>query len=33
VGILFKKGQVVRKVPESELVDALMQEIDHFEEQ
>jgi (E)-4-hydroxy-3-methylbut-2-enyl-diphosphate synthase len=31
VGILFKKGRVIRKVPESELVDALMQEIDHFE--
>jgi (E)-4-hydroxy-3-methylbut-2-enyl-diphosphate synthase len=33
VGILFKKGQVVRKVPESELVDALMQEIDQYEKQ
>jgi (E)-4-hydroxy-3-methylbut-2-enyl-diphosphate synthase len=33
VGILFKKGRVIRKVPESELVDALMQEIDHLENQ
>jgi (E)-4-hydroxy-3-methylbut-2-enyl-diphosphate synthase len=32
VGILFKKGKVVRKVPESQLVEALMQEIDRFEQ-
>jgi (E)-4-hydroxy-3-methylbut-2-enyl-diphosphate synthase len=32
VGILFKKGKVIRKVPESELVEALMQEIDRFED-
>jgi (E)-4-hydroxy-3-methylbut-2-enyl-diphosphate synthase len=31
VGILFKKGKVIRKVPEAQLVDALMQEIDRFE--
>lgn len=27
-GLLFKKGQIIRKVPESELIDCLMQEID-----
>ena len=32
VGILFKKGKVVRKVLESQLVEALMQEIDRFEQ-
>nr|MBL0715053.1 (E)-4-hydroxy-3-methylbut-2-enyl-diphosphate synthase [Desulfobacterales bacterium] len=31
VGILFKKGEVVRKVPESALVDVLLQEIDRYE--
>jgi (E)-4-hydroxy-3-methylbut-2-enyl-diphosphate synthase len=31
VGILFKKGKVIRKVPEADLVEALMQEIDRFE--
>lgn len=28
VGILFKKGELIRKVPENELVDALMEEIE-----
>lgn len=28
VGILFKKGELIRKMPESELVDALMEEIE-----
>ena len=28
VGILFKKGELIRKVDESQLVDALMEEID-----
>ncbi|MBM6828428.1 flavodoxin-dependent (E)-4-hydroxy-3-methylbut-2-enyl-diphosphate synthase [Anaerotignum lactatifermentans] len=28
VGILFKKGELIRKMPESELVDALMTEIE-----
>ncbi len=28
VGLLFKKGQIIRKVPENELIDSLMQEID-----
>lgn len=27
VGIIFKKGQILRKVPEAELVDALMEEV------
>ncbi len=31
LGILFKKGEVVRKVPENQLVEVLMQEIDRFE--
>lgn len=30
VGILFKKGKVVRKVPEDKLVDVLMEEIDRL---
>ena len=29
-GILFKKGEIVRKVPENELVDALMEEIENL---
>lgn len=31
VGILFKKGAVVRKFPEDRLVDVLLEEIDRFE--
>ena len=31
VGILFKKGRVIRKVPEAELVEALLLGIDRFE--
>lgn len=31
MGILFKKGKVIRKVPEAELVEALMQEIERLE--
>ena len=27
-GLVFKKGEVIRKVPEEQLVDALMNEID-----
>ena len=27
-GLLFKKGEIVRKVPENEIVDALMEEIE-----
>ncbi|MCH3971986.1 MAG: flavodoxin-dependent (E)-4-hydroxy-3-methylbut-2-enyl-diphosphate synthase [Oscillospiraceae bacterium] len=30
VGLLFKKGKIVRRVPESELVPALMEEIDRL---
>lgn len=30
VGLLFKKGEIVRKVPESALVQALMEEIDRL---
>lgn len=30
VGILFRKGEIIRKVPEAELVDALMEEIEKF---
>lgn len=30
VGILFKKGELIRKVPEDELVDALMEEIERL---
>jgi (E)-4-hydroxy-3-methylbut-2-enyl-diphosphate synthase len=28
VGLIFKKGEIIRKVPENELIDSLMQEID-----
>ena len=28
VGLLFRKGEIIRKVPETQLVDALMEEID-----
>jgi (E)-4-hydroxy-3-methylbut-2-enyl-diphosphate synthase len=31
VGILFKKGKVIRKVPEADLVEVLMQEIERYE--
>jgi (E)-4-hydroxy-3-methylbut-2-enyl-diphosphate synthase len=31
VGILFRKGKVIRKVPQAELVDALLAEIDQLE--
>ncbi|MBI4528760.1 MAG: flavodoxin-dependent (E)-4-hydroxy-3-methylbut-2-enyl-diphosphate synthase [Deltaproteobacteria bacterium] len=27
IGLIFKKGQVIRKVPESQIVDALMEEV------
>ncbi|WP_099203753.1 flavodoxin-dependent (E)-4-hydroxy-3-methylbut-2-enyl-diphosphate synthase [Scatolibacter rhodanostii] len=32
VGVLFKKGQILRKVPEDEILSELMKEIDAFEE-
>ena len=28
VGLIFKKGEIIRKVPESELITELMKEID-----
>jgi (E)-4-hydroxy-3-methylbut-2-enyl-diphosphate synthase len=30
VGLLFKKGRIIRKVPEDQLLDCLMQEIDQM---
>ncbi|MPN58835.1 4-hydroxy-3-methylbut-2-en-1-yl diphosphate synthase (flavodoxin) [bioreactor metagenome] len=30
VGLLFKKGQIIRKVPEDQLVECLLQEIDQM---
>ena len=30
VGLIFKKGEIIRKVPENELIDNLMQEIDQL---
>jgi len=30
VGLLFKKGQIIRKMPENELIEALMDEIDRM---
>jgi (E)-4-hydroxy-3-methylbut-2-enyl-diphosphate synthase len=27
IGIIFKKGEVIRKVPEAQIVDALMEEV------
>ena len=28
IGLIFKKGEVIRKVPEAQIVDALMEEVD-----
>jgi (E)-4-hydroxy-3-methylbut-2-enyl-diphosphate synthase len=33
IGLLFKKGQVIRKVPEARIVDALMEEVQKFAEE
>lgn len=33
IGILFKKGQVIRKVPEARIVDALMEEVQKLAEE
>ena len=33
VGLIFAKGQEIRRVPEAEIVDALMAEIDRLESQ
>ncbi|HIV02303.1 MAG TPA: flavodoxin-dependent (E)-4-hydroxy-3-methylbut-2-enyl-diphosphate synthase [Candidatus Aphodoplasma excrementigallinarum] len=30
IGLLFKKGEIVRRVPQEEIVDTLMQEIEQF---
>jgi len=30
IGLIFKKGEVIRKVPEAEIVDALMDEVKKF---
>ena len=30
IGLIFKRGQVIRKVPETEIVDALMEEVKRF---
>jgi len=30
IGLIFKKGEVIRKVPEAQIVDALMQEVEKF---
>ena len=27
IGLIFKKGEIIRKVPEAEIVDALMDEV------
>lgn len=32
VGLIFRKGQIIRKVPQDQLIEALMDEIAHFEE-
>ena len=30
-GLLFKKGQIIRKMPEAELLHALKSELDHWD--
>ena len=30
IGLIFKKGEVIRKVPEAQIVDALMEEVVRF---
>ena len=32
-GVIFKRGEIVRHVQESEMVDALMEEIDKWEKE
>ena len=32
VGLLFKKGEIIRKLPEEQLVDALLAEIEQMDE-
>jgi len=33
VGILFKKGRVVKKFPQTQLVDVVLEAVDEFEQQ
>lgn len=33
IGVLFKKGKVIRKIPEEKLVDTLLKEVDNWEPQ
>ena len=33
IGLIFKKGEVIRKVPEAQIVDALMEEVEKFIEE
>ncbi len=30
IGLIFKRGEVIRKVPEAQIVDALMEEVEKF---
>ncbi|HEU4340404.1 MAG TPA: flavodoxin-dependent (E)-4-hydroxy-3-methylbut-2-enyl-diphosphate synthase, partial [Candidatus Binatia bacterium] len=30
IGLIFKRGQVIRKVPEAQIVDALMEEVERL---
>lgn len=30
IGLIFKKGEIIRKVPEAQIVDALMEEVEKF---
>ena len=30
-GVLFKRGKVIRKIPQAELLEALLKEVDEFE--
>ena len=32
-GLLFKKGQIIRKMPEEELLGALKYELEHWQEE
>jgi Enzyme involved in the deoxyxylulose pathway of isoprenoid biosynthesis len=30
IGLIFKRGEIIRKVPEAQIVDALMEEVEKF---
>jgi (E)-4-hydroxy-3-methylbut-2-enyl-diphosphate synthase len=30
IGLIFRKGEVVRKVPEAQIIDALWEEVERF---